>query len=82
MFQKALISTDLEDGLYRLAYAIPSLVESGFKEITFFHNVPVETDRSVPKVDEDEVAAAQAHLEGMVALLGLLALIELKRRSP
>ena len=63
MFQKALISTDLEDGLYRLAYTIPSLAESGFKQITFFHNVPVETDRSVPRVDEDEVAAAQASLK-------------------
>jgi len=63
MFQKALISTDLEDGLYRLAYTIPSLAESGFREITFFHNVPVETDRSVPRVDEDEVAAAQASLK-------------------
>jgi nucleotide-binding universal stress UspA family protein len=63
MFQKALISTDLEDGLYRLAYTIPSLAESGFKKITFFHNVPVETDRSVPRVDEDEVAAAQASLK-------------------
>ena len=63
MFQKALISTDLEDGLFRLAYALPSLAESGFKQVTFFHNVPVETDRSVPKVDEDEVAAAQTSLK-------------------
>ncbi|RZM75384.1 universal stress protein [Leptolyngbya iicbica] len=66
MFQKALISTDLEDGLYRLAYTIPSLVESGFKDITFFHNVPVETDRSVPRVDEDEVAAAQTKLKEVI----------------
>lgn len=66
MFQKALISTDLEDGLYRLGCTIPSLVESGFTSITFFHNVPVETDRSVPKVDEDEVAAARNRLDGIV----------------
>ncbi|MEM9120787.1 MAG: universal stress protein [Cyanobacteria bacterium P01_F01_bin.56] len=66
MFQKALISTDLEDGLDRLGSTVASLVESGFTHITFFHNVSVETDRSVPKVDESEVAAAQAQLEALI----------------
>lgn len=66
MFHKALISTDFEDGLYRLGCTIPSLVDSGFTDITFFHSVPVETDRSVPKVDENEVHAAREQLEEII----------------
>ena len=66
MFQKALISTDLTDGLDRLGYTVTSLAASGFTKITFFHNVPVETDRSVPKVDEDAIAAAQEHLDKVI----------------
>lgn len=66
MFHQALISTDFEDGLYRLGCTIPSLVDSGFTDITFFHSVPVETDRSVPRVDEAEVQTARERLEGIV----------------
>ncbi len=66
MFQKALISTDLQDGLDRLGYTAASLAESGFTQITFFHNVSIETDRSVPRVDEDEIAATQAHLSNVI----------------
>jgi len=66
MFHQALISTDFEDGLYRLGYAIPSLAESGFTDITFFHSVPVETDRSVPKVDEEAVHLARERLEDII----------------
>lgn len=66
MFQKALISTDLTDGLDRLGYTVASLVESGFTQITFFHNVTIEIDRSVPRVDEDAVVAAQAHLSEVI----------------
>jgi len=66
MFHQALISTDFEDGLYRLGCTIPSLVDSGFTNITFFHSVPVETDRSVPRVDEGELHAAREQLEGIM----------------
>jgi len=66
MFQRALISTDFTDGLYRLGYAVPSLVEGGLKEITFFHNVAVQTDRSVPRVDMEEMAASRERLESML----------------
>lgn len=66
MFQKALISTDLTDGLDRLGYTIASLVESGFTQITFFHNVSIETDRSVPRVDEEAVEAAQKYLSEII----------------
>ncbi len=51
MFQRALICTDFTDGMYRLAQFIPSLMAGGFKAITFFHNVPVETEREIPRID-------------------------------
>lgn len=63
MFHKALISTDFEDGLYRLACVIPGLVEGGITQITFFHNVAVQTDRSVPRVDEEGMEAARKRFE-------------------
>jgi nucleotide-binding universal stress UspA family protein len=63
MFQRALISTDFTDGLYRLGCVVPSLVAGGLTDITFFHNVAVQTDRSVPKVDEEGMRAAQERLQ-------------------
>ncbi|MBE7380961.1 MAG: universal stress protein [Leptolyngbya sp. SIO1E4] len=63
MFQRALISTDFEDGLYRLGYVAAALVEGGLTEITFFHNVAVQTDRSVPRINEEAMAAAQQRLQ-------------------
>ena len=66
MFQKALISTDFDDGLYRVARVIPSLAAGGMTDITFFHNVAVQTDRSVPRVDDEGMKAAQARLEELI----------------
>ncbi|MDB9525643.1 universal stress protein [Oscillatoria sp. CS-180] len=63
MFQRVLISTDFKDGLYRLGCVVPSLVQAGVTEATFFHNVAVQTDRSVPKVDEDGMKAARKRFE-------------------
>ncbi|MEM1309778.1 MAG: universal stress protein [Cyanobacteria bacterium P01_H01_bin.153] len=63
MFQHALISTDFEDGLYRLGKVIPSFLDNGCTDITFFHNVPVEDDRSVPKVDEAGLETSREWLE-------------------
>lgn len=59
MFQRALICTDLSDGLYRLTQAVASLHASGFSHITFFHNVPIDTGREIPRVDTE--AIEQAH---------------------
>lgn len=67
MFQRVLISTDFKDGLYRLACVIPSLVDAGIQDIRFFHNVAVQTDRSVPKVDEEGMKAARERLEELIA---------------
>jgi nucleotide-binding universal stress UspA family protein len=69
MFQRALISTDFEDSLYRLACVIPSLTAAGITDITFFHNVPVNDDRSVPRVDEEGIANARKRLEAMVGAI-------------
>jgi nucleotide-binding universal stress UspA family protein len=37
--------------MYRLAQFAPSLAAGGFKSLIFFHNVPVETEREIPRVD-------------------------------
>jgi nucleotide-binding universal stress UspA family protein len=51
MFQRALICTDFTDGMYRLAQFVPALAAAGFKSLVFFHNVPVETEREIPRID-------------------------------
>lgn len=66
MFQRALICTDFSDGLYRLGYVVSGLVEGGLKEITFFHNVAVPTERSVPKVDEEGMESARQRFQSMI----------------
>ncbi|MGD1906991.1 MAG: universal stress protein [Leptolyngbyaceae cyanobacterium] len=63
MFRRALICTDFSDGLYRLTQVVPSLVAGGLQQLTFFHNVALQTDRGIPKIDEDEMAAAKRRLE-------------------
>ena len=51
MFRRALICTDFTDGMYRLAQFVPALAAGGFKSLMLFHNVPVETEREIPRVD-------------------------------
>ncbi|MGK7888242.1 MAG: universal stress protein [Leptolyngbyaceae cyanobacterium] len=51
MFQRALICTDLEDGLQRLIHFVPSLASSGLNHITFLHTTALQTDRGVPRAD-------------------------------
>ncbi|NJN21507.1 MAG: universal stress protein [Leptolyngbya sp. RL_3_1] len=63
MFRRALICTDFSDGLYRLTQVVPSLVTGGLQQLTFFHNVPLQTDRGVPQINKAEMAAAQNRLE-------------------
>jgi nucleotide-binding universal stress UspA family protein len=62
MFQRALICTDFTDGMYRLAQFVPSLVAGGLKSIVFFHNVPVETEREIPRVDPSALDAPRQKL--------------------
>jgi nucleotide-binding universal stress UspA family protein len=37
--------------MYRLAQFVPALAAGGFKSLMLFHNVPVETEREIPRVD-------------------------------
>ncbi|MEM9002071.1 MAG: universal stress protein [Cyanobacteria bacterium P01_F01_bin.86] len=66
MFQRALVCTDFEDGLYRLGYVLPGLVEGGLNAITLFHNVAVETERGVPKVDEAGIESARQRFQEII----------------
>lgn len=63
MFRRALICTDFSDGLYRLTQVVPSLVAGGLEQLTFFHNVSLQTDRGVPQINDDEMAATKQRLE-------------------
>ncbi|BAQ64539.1 universal stress protein [Geminocystis sp. NIES-3709] len=56
MFETCLICTDYTDGLQRLLSYVDSLAESGLKEITFLHNVPLWEEGQVPRVDEEKIA--------------------------
>lgn len=62
MFQRALICTDFTDGLHRLVEFMPSLATAGLRQIVFFHNVPLITEREIPCVDEEKAQAAHQHL--------------------
>jgi nucleotide-binding universal stress UspA family protein len=62
MFQKALICTDFEDGLYRLVNFIPNLVAGGLNQITFVHAVPLLEDREFPRIDSEKEELAKERL--------------------
>ncbi|MDJ0701777.1 MAG: universal stress protein [Leptolyngbyaceae cyanobacterium MO_188.B28] len=62
MFQNALICTDFSDGLYRLVEFVPSLAAGGIKQITFFNNVPLEKEREIPRVDQDNIERSRDRL--------------------
>ena len=55
MFQRALICTDLEDGLHRLVDFVSSLALSGLNQITFLHTTALLTDREIPRPDQEKV---------------------------
>lgn len=59
MFQRLLITTDLTDGLARLAKCVPSLAAGGIKQITFLHCVPLAQDSEIPHLDEAKIAEAR-----------------------
>lgn len=60
MFQSCLICTDLKDGLQRLVNFVDHLADSGLKEITFFHSVPLWEEGEVPRVDTDKIEEVKA----------------------
>ncbi|MGI0480274.1 universal stress protein [Geminocystis sp. CENA526] len=56
MFESCLICTDDKDGLQRFLSYVSALGESGLKEITFLHNVPLWSEGQVPRVDNEKIA--------------------------
>ena len=62
MFQRALICTDLEDGLHRLVDFVPSLAQSGLNQITFLHTTALLTDREIPRPNQEKVNQANVKL--------------------
>lgn len=62
MFQRALICTDLEDGLHRLVDFVPSLAQSGLNNITFLHTTALQSDREIPRPDQEKIDAANEYL--------------------
>lgn len=56
MFESCLICTDYQDGLQRFVSFVDSLADSGLKEITFLHNVPLWDEGQVPRVDDEKIA--------------------------
>ncbi len=76
MFQRALVCTDFEDGLYRLVNFVPSLAAGGLRSITFLHVVPIQDDREIPRPDLEKEKQARDRLE--VALKDIPEGIEVK----
>ncbi|NEP76627.1 universal stress protein [Okeania sp. SIO2G5] len=62
MFQRALICTDLEDGLHRLVDFVPNLALSGLTQITFLHTTALLADREIPRPDQEKVDQANEQL--------------------
>jgi nucleotide-binding universal stress UspA family protein len=66
MFQRALICTDFTDGMYRLAQFVPALAAGGLKSLMFFHNVPVETEREIPRIDPSQLDIPRQKLTNLL----------------
>ncbi|MBX2866242.1 MAG: universal stress protein [Leptolyngbyaceae cyanobacterium MAG.088] len=62
MFKCALVCTDFDDSLQRLIKFVPDLVQSGLEKVIFFHNVALNTEREIPKVNEQAVVEAKERL--------------------
>jgi nucleotide-binding universal stress UspA family protein len=66
MFQRALICTDFTDGMSRLAQFVPSLATGGFKSLVFFHNVAVESDREIPRIEPEAIEQPKQQLTSLL----------------
>lgn len=62
MFQRILICTDFADGLGKLVNFVYDLSIGGVRQIVFLHAVPFLESRTVPKIDSEKIAQAQAQL--------------------
>ncbi|MEM6591674.1 MAG: universal stress protein [Cyanobacteria bacterium P01_C01_bin.73] len=66
MYQRALICTDFSDGVYRLTGFTDELRQAGLQQVVFFHNVPIDDVRGIPRVDQDQVESCRDRLEAAV----------------
>ncbi len=66
MFERVLICTDFADGLHRLAHFVSSLGLAGIKQIVFLHIVPLWEKGAIPRVDTENIEAAQTTLAAAV----------------
>lgn len=60
MFERILICTEFTDELGRLTNFVDDFAIAGVKQIVFLHAVPLLESRTVPKVDHEKIAQAQA----------------------
>jgi len=95
MFERALICTDLFDGLHRLVHCVPHLALSGLKQVIFLHSIPVweqPTLAAVPvweqptlaAVDQGKIDAAKEKLSPALANIpdGMTVIVEISNRRP
>lgn len=66
MFQRALICTDFNDGIYRLAQFVPSLAAGGFRSLVFFHGMSVESGPEIPREDLEILEPARQRLQELL----------------
>ncbi|GBF55867.1 hypothetical protein N0824_03753 [Microcystis sp. 0824] len=68
MFERALICTDLFDGLHRLVHCVPHLALSGLKQVIFLHSIPIWEQPTLAAVDQAKIDAAKEKLFGSTSL--------------
>lgn len=67
MFERALICTDLFDGLHRLVHCVPHLALSGLKQVIFLHSIPIWEQPTLAAVDQAKIDAAKEKLSPALA---------------
>jgi nucleotide-binding universal stress UspA family protein len=84
MFDRALICTDLSDGLHRLVHCVPNLAISGLKQVIFLHSVPAWEQKTLASVDEAKINAAKEQLAPALANIpdGMEVSVEISNRRP
>lgn len=84
MFERALICTDLFDGLHRLVHCVPHLALSGLKQVIFLHSIPVWEQPTLATVDQGKIDAAQEKLAPALANIpdGMTVIVEISNRRP
>lgn len=84
MFERALICTDLFDGLHRLVHCVPHLALSGLKQVIFLHSIPVWEQPTLAAVDQAKIDAAKEKLSPALANIpdGMTVIVEISNRRP